>query len=390
MKLSVRWECSRCGYANDPEGREYSWQRCVACNALRWPWLWWVLGGLCVVIIIILIFATNTFQKNPENVFYEQCKKYILGVEGQEGEVTQRELERIERIGERLGFSPSESEKLIMNMKKAILKDREDEYRSQPPGDNEITPEERNRLIILAERMGMSTQKPPLEPTMNEGVSDQPPESWEQAKAQATNLLKNGRFREAWDLLSRYNINPDAISLLEDIETPLMINLTFQYQHPGEKPSPIFPVNSENLSQLSLSHRDNYRLFFTPDEKAYLYIFQVDSGGGVTRLFPNPLYNLQENPIHAGSQYQFPSRGDDWCYLEELAGGKTEIAETIYSVASRWPALDLDEAYGAVHRATERNEREMALAHLKEKIIYRKDCNLNGIFFKEFVFSHAR
>lgn len=388
MTLKGRWECNRCGHPNDPDDTDYSWWKCAGCSTRRWPWLWWVAGGFISLILLIVLIIY--LWPNPEKTYAKQCRKYILGVEGEVGEITQREQERMEKLGERSGFSKEKMEQLCLIVKKAILKETEEEYRSQPPGKNEITQEEQEKLILLAKKMGIPIEAPSTARPERVTHPQQPPGSPEKALIQARKLLESGRYKEARDLLSAFPNHPEISSIIEGFDMSLQVEIGLQYQHPGERPSAILSLNSEELAGLILTHRDNYRLFFTANDRNYFYIFQIDTEGKVTRLFPDPVYNLGENPIQTGIRYQIPSKGNDWYYLEELPINQTQIEEAIYLLASRWPARDLDDAYGAIYKAPTKNERDKALAHLKERIRCRKESKLPGVFCQEFVFLHKR
>lgn len=217
------------------------------------------------------------------------------------------------------------------------------------------------------------------------------PGSPEEALHEAENLLASGNYRKAEKILSGFRRHPEIASLLETMHSPLQVEIGFQYQHPGEKPSEIFFLDSESFpGDVRLTHRDNYRLFFSISDQAYLHIFQTDEDEKVVRLFPDPVYCPAENPLRTGIRYQFPEGADDWTYLEELSGDQDEIRETVYFLASSWPSHDLDEAYAEVYKATTKAARDKAFRHLSESIMSRKNLKMNGIFYQEFTFIHGR
>ncbi|MCD4728330.1 MAG: DUF4384 domain-containing protein [Pirellulales bacterium] len=378
MILHGKWEC-RNGHVNEPEAGEYSFFKCASCGMARWPRLWWAAGGGAVFIIFI-VFIAGIIWPDPEKTYGGKCRKYILGVEGKVGEITDGEERSLEKLGKRLGFSGPEMERLCVAVKKTILKEKKEEYRLKPPGKNEITADEQKKIVLLAEIMGILAEE---EHVAGKGIM-------KGKLADAKSLLERGRYKEAEVLLSGLANIRGASSMLNGIKAPLNVELGFQHQNPGESPSAIVDVNSEELTGLTLTHRDNYRLFCSTSDRSFLYIFQIDEAGKVFRIFPDPVYNIEENPVHPSVRYQIPSKGDEWYYLEELSVGQKTTEETIYILASRWPARDLDEAYGAVYRSTSEIERKNALGYLRERLLSRKDFARQGIFFQEFVFIHRR
>jgi hypothetical protein len=56
---------------------------------------------------------------------------------------------------------------------------------------------------------------------------------------------------------------------------------------------------------------DYYKIWFTPQEDSYVYIFQLDSSRTIHRLFPMESFKgvavNQTNPVKAGRQYQLPA-----------------------------------------------------------------------------------
>ncbi len=357
MKLKREWKC-KCGHPNDPAQEEYSWRRCSVCDKKRWPWLWWAVGGLVTLVAVIVLLSTSDFIfPDPEKAFTEQCRKYLEGVEGKSGEITQREQDRIDRIGKKLGIARQEMDAICERVKKET-----------------------------AEGTSGTTTSPsdPNSPEQSKPIPLQ------KAIADAKQLLEQGRFRKADLLLLKYPDSPEAVSLHQSLEMPLRVEVGMQYQRTGEKPSAIFSLEHKSLKSLVLTHMDNYRLFFACSDTCYLQIFQIDGDGKVARLFPNLEYNLKENPIEQGIRYPSPSKGDDWFYLAELPNRQTSINETIYLVAARWPAIDLVEAYGSVIKATTETEREKAFQTLMDNLRFRKDYGFPGVFFQEITFLHQR
>ncbi|MCP4350136.1 MAG: OmpA family protein [Desulfobacterales bacterium] len=74
----------------------------------------------------------------------------------------------------------------------------------------------------------------------------------------------------------------------------------------------------------TLTNRDNYCVEFTPKSHAYVYIYQVDSTGKKSLLFPNPKFFRAGNPVEAGKLYRIPEFGR-WLYLDENKGQENII-----------------------------------------------------------------
>ena len=74
------------------------------------------------------------------------------------------------------------------------------------------------------------------------------------------------------------------------------------------------------LPGTTLTSRDNYYISFIPDRRCYVYFFQVDPRGEVTKLFPNPKFSEKSNPVSAAEFYRVPSRITDWIFLDENRG----------------------------------------------------------------------
>jgi len=106
--------------APDKSGNALSrlWKRVM----IRWPWLPWASGisaGVIVLIFFLLWFFD--FFKSPEELYDKQCRTYLLGVEGQPGEITKNEREDLERLARRLALSKEKEEARILEVKKSVL-----------------------------------------------------------------------------------------------------------------------------------------------------------------------------------------------------------------------------------------------------------------------------
>jgi serine/threonine protein kinase len=95
---------------------------------------------------------------------------------------------------------------------------------------------------------------------------------------------------------------------------------------------------------------DYYQINFTPKQNGYVYIFQIDSSGGVYRLFPFDSSNssqsaINTNPVQAGVTYFIPAQ-DEAFHLDEQIG-----QEQIHVLAFQNRNADLEDEYTALVEA---------------------------------------
>jgi len=83
-----------------------------------------------------------------------------------------------------------------------------------------------------------------------------------------------------------------------------------------------------------LTPNDNYRVIFTPTQNSYVYVYQIDSHGKATAVFPNPDYSASNNPVPANRAYSVPPEGH-WLTLDQQPG-----EEEIVVLASERPLPD--------------------------------------------------
>lgn len=96
--------------------------------------------------------------------------------------------------------------------------------------------------------------------------------------------------------------------------------LAFRYRLHGSAQVAEVPLPSD--TPLSLSAQDDYGLRFRTRSEGWVYVFQVDAGGKVTRLFPSPEYKTAGNPVEAGQVHLLPS-DDAFFFLDEATGDET-------------------------------------------------------------------
>jgi len=103
--------------------------------------------------------------------------------------------------------------------------------------------------------------------------------------------------------------------------------LVFQYQLAGEEQATDLPLPTREW--LTLTDEDSYRIRFRTREDGWVYVFQVDSSGSLSQLFPNRDYGTAENPSSAGREYWVPSETMS-LRLDKVVG-----EETVYVIFSR-------------------------------------------------------
>lgn len=178
------------------------------------------------------------------------------------------------------------------------------------------------------------------------------------------------------------------------------MTVKFQYQKKGQKPSELYPIESPQIQGVTLTHEDNYRLEIeVPNmpEPLYLYVFRKDHYGKIYRRFPDPeMYAgmnipVVNNPVQPGTTYPMPPGQNKYVYLDELPSGETKsIPESIYVIASPFDAKDVNAFFGKIHQETDADTRNKLMAEFIQRIKSRETAGLESLFFREFVFYHAR
>jgi len=128
-------------------------------------------------------------------------------------------------------------------------------------------------------------------------------------------------------------------SVAEKQEEKLAVEVNFFYENNG--------VARELKNGATLrSKLDYYYLYFKPEQKSYVYIYQVDSSGAVYQLFPNLLYSNAWNPVKKGKGYYIPNK--DQFYLDDVVG-----EERIYLMASKEPAIKIEKLFAKMKSAND-------------------------------------
>lgn len=128
------------------------------------------------------------------------------------------------------------------------------------------------------------------------------------------------------------------------LDNALSIEIAYSYR-------PIDQLNFRSLLNGGvLRSGDYYQIRFTPNQNSYIYIFQIDSGGGVYRLFPFDSNNLSQaavitNPVQAGVTYFIPAQ-DEAFQLDDQVG-----QEQIHVLAFQERNVSLENQYMALAEA---------------------------------------
>lgn len=155
----------------------------------------------------------------------------------------------------------------------------------------------------------------------------------------------------------RRSFNPYAIGVALLLATVLLAGVAYlSWERPSNPALPIQvsyayrPADQLNFRPLSdgdvLHSGDHYQIRFTPEQDGYAYIFQIDSGGAVYRLFPfedgDTPRTGNVNPVRAGVVYFVPAE-DEAFQLDDQVG-----QERIHVLAFRDRNLDLENQYEAL------------------------------------------
>ncbi|MCP5195657.1 MAG: protein kinase [Gammaproteobacteria bacterium] len=144
----------------------------------------------------------------------------------------------------------------------------------------------------------------------------------------------------------------------------LVKNRSFEHALPVQLSYYYRPADQLNFRPLInnsvLRSGDHYQISLTPEENGYVYIFQIDSGGAVYRLFPaeggNASQTANVNPVRAGMTYLIPAENEAF-QLDEQVG-----QERIHVLAFQERNIDLENQYTALAEARREQDQAQTLA----------------------------
>lgn len=129
--------------------------------------------------------------------------------------------------------------------------------------------------------------------------------------------------------------------------------LFFQQQNLADKSIVGVDIQAQLDKNVDVTPADNYRVQVQLNQQRYVYVFQLGSDQNLTRLFPNAVTNVEQNPLQGGPLYNFPSPPNWMAVNEETEGG------TIYVIAADKPQKNWDllyDQYNNLRRKTKRQE----------------------------------
>jgi len=138
--------------------------------------------------------------------------------------------------------------------------------------------------------------------------------------------LPGGPDRNRRVELVRQDTNPQPTA--QSSPPPPNVKVTVRYEKGGK----LRVMGRE--PKVALTPQDNYRIDFTSNRNAYVYVYQIDSRKGIFTIFPNCDYSPATNPVQAKRAYHIPP-GDQWLHLDETPG-----EEEIVVLASDKPLPD--------------------------------------------------
>ncbi len=198
------------------------------------------------------------------------------------------------------------------------------------------------------------------------------------------NLINAGQYDTARQRLGlALGTAPDN-TMLSDLLSQLMeeLEVDFQFNYlPGPKRK---EMTRKPSSEIGLTENDPYFFLVSSSGKCFLYMFQLQSSGNLTILFPNSGYVSERNPFPGGT-LRMP-KDYQWFYLEASEGG----TETIYVIASRWRNEALEDLIKRYQETTVLDEN----LQIKDQIIKRLELEeqetdaLPGLVVGKHQFTH--
>jgi hypothetical protein len=150
----------------------------------------------------------------------------------------------------------------------------------------------------------------------------------------------------------------------------------------------------KNTNPPVLNANDLYRCRFNaelPPDELYLYLLQVDSGGSMTALFPNPEF-AGENPVRIGQWPLTVPGNDQWLFLDQLSGksgSRQQAIETLYLVASPWPAEDIEALIGQTESQAGSDSEQLS-SRLAACLARRQQAELPAVITLRWSFIHGQ
>ena len=148
--------------------------------------------------------------------------------------------------------------------------------------------------------------------------------------------LEDNRYH-IW-IKAEVNYSLEPASAIKKGKAKLSADVGIFFEGDDGKPYPI-------RNGMVMYSNDNYAIYFKPNQRCYIYVFQQDSTGKVFCLFPSRAYGTETNPVSRDREYWVPTK-DTWLYLDKNVG-----KEWLYIIGSREKSTRL-EALGNVEGKT--------------------------------------
>lgn len=141
-----------------------------------------------------------------------------------------------------------------------------------------------------------------------------------------------------------------------------------------------------------LSHRDYYRFRFrinNPPDALFLYLFQVDSNGKLTQIFPSIQFGTA-NPVRPWQwPITIPDKEDKWIFLDQLpVSTQQQTREILYMLVTPWPAKDIESLSRQLQNEPENEDN--VKAQLLARLSLRRQLDLPPITCIRWSFFHGR
>ena len=170
------------------------------------------------------------------------------------------------------------------------------------------------------------------------------------------------------------NCIPQSNASQSEIVSKANSNFFIRYVHRPDAGAG-YPVTLHNDAHLKSG--DHYKIIFTPNKNCFVYIYQLDSKGKLTCLFPMKqwkniiLNNL--NPVQKGMTYHLPS--DQHYYILDNHTGK----ERFYCIVSEKRDNSLERLYDNLTRASHSQQSEKVDFYINQMLSNLKTRGLANI-----------
>ena len=137
-------------------------------------------------------------------------------------------------------------------------------------------------------------------------------------------------------------------------------------------------------TSLVLTNQDSYAFIVQPKSDIFLYLFQTDTTGNITVIFPNQEFSNFTNPLSEGKMYKFQQNDENYFILDTVTGREIIM---IGASINKWQ--DLEENINLLNKS-KREEKLKIIANIKS-IIEEYEINTDEEYYgKQFSFIHSK